>query len=104
MPHELQVDGGLPAEVRRVVQRGGELAHAAADVFVTGISDALFALGLVAAGAAVVLLFVIKLLRSHDASAPGPDRFLSPEIEAVVGLVRSGAVLSVVEEAIGELA
>jgi histidine ammonia-lyase len=47
---------------------------------------------------------VIELLRSHDASAPGPDRFLSPEIEAVVGLVRTGAVLTAVEEAIGELA
>lgn len=34
------------------------IVDAAADVFVTGISDALFALGLVAAGAAVVLLFV----------------------------------------------
>jgi histidine ammonia-lyase len=35
--------------------------------------------------------------------APGPDRFLSPEIEAAVALVASGAVLSAVEEVIGEL-
>ena len=35
---------------------------------------------------------------------PGPDRHLSPEIEAAVGLVASGAVLTAVEEVIGELA
>ena len=35
---------------------------------------------------------------------PGPDRFLSPEIETAVALVASGAVLSAVEEVIGELA
>jgi histidine ammonia-lyase len=35
--------------------------------------------------------------------APGPDRFLSPEIETAVGLVSSGAVLSAVEAEIGDL-
>ncbi len=35
---------------------------------------------------------------------PGTDRYLSPEIEAVVELVQSGALLSAVEDAIGELA
>ena len=46
---------------------------------------------------------VVRLLHEHGVGAPGPDRFLSPEIEAAVALVDSGAVLSVVEEVIGEL-
>ena len=46
---------------------------------------------------------VIGLLRSHGVEGPGPDRHLSPEIEAAVGLVASGAVLSTVEEEIGSL-
>ncbi|HEY2880718.1 histidine ammonia-lyase [Nocardioides sp.] len=47
---------------------------------------------------------VVRLLRRHGVGAPGPDRFLSPEIESAVALVASGAVLSAVEEVIGELA
>ncbi len=35
---------------------------------------------------------------------PGPDRHLSPEIETAVQLVASGAVLTAVEEVIGDLA
>ncbi len=46
---------------------------------------------------------VVGLLREHGVGEPGPDRFLSPEIETAVGLVSSGAVLSTVEEVIGEL-
>jgi histidine ammonia-lyase len=46
---------------------------------------------------------VVRLLREHGVGAPGPDRFLSPEIETAVGLVASGAVLSAVEAEIGEL-
>jgi histidine ammonia-lyase len=46
----------------------------------------------------------VRLLREHGVGAPGPDRFLSPEIEAAVQLVASGAVLSAVEAEIGELA
>jgi histidine ammonia-lyase len=46
---------------------------------------------------------VVRLLREHGVGAPGPDRFLSPEIESAVGLVSSGAVLSAVEEVSGEL-
>ena len=46
---------------------------------------------------------VIDLLLAHDASHPGPDRYLSPEIEATVELVRSGACLTAAESAIGEL-
>jgi histidine ammonia-lyase len=34
---------------------------------------------------------------------PGPDRYLTPEIEAAVALVRSGAVLSAVEAVTGPL-
>ena len=47
---------------------------------------------------------VVRLLHEHGVGAPGPDRFLSPEIEAAVALVASGAVLAAVEEVIGELA
>jgi histidine ammonia-lyase len=46
---------------------------------------------------------VVRLLAGHGVGTPGPDRFLSPEIEAAVGLVASGAVLAAVEEVIGEL-
>jgi histidine ammonia-lyase len=47
---------------------------------------------------------VVHLLRSSGIQGPGPDRHLSPEIEAAVALVASGAVLSAVESVIGELA
>jgi histidine ammonia-lyase len=47
---------------------------------------------------------VVRLLREHGVGAPGPDRFLSPEIETAVELVASGVVLSAVESEIGELA
>jgi histidine ammonia-lyase len=47
---------------------------------------------------------VIAVLRAHGVEGPGPDRHLSPEIEAAVELVRSGAVLQAVETVIGELA
>ncbi|NYD40280.1 histidine ammonia-lyase [Nocardioides panaciterrulae] len=46
---------------------------------------------------------VVRLLRESGIEGPGPDRHLSPEIEASVELVRSGAVLAAVEEVIGEL-
>jgi histidine ammonia-lyase len=46
---------------------------------------------------------VVDLLRSSGVQGPGPDRYLSPEIEACVSLVQSGAVLAAVEEKIGEL-
>ncbi len=44
---------------------------------------------------------VIALL--DGVGAPGPDRYLSPEIEYVVELVRSGAVLNAVEAEVGAL-
>lgn len=47
---------------------------------------------------------VVALLRSSGVQGPGPDRHLAPEIEAAVGLVASGAVLSAVESVIGDLA
>jgi histidine ammonia-lyase len=34
---------------------------------------------------------------------PGPDRWLAPEIETAVGLVRDGALLAAAERAVGEL-
>jgi histidine ammonia-lyase len=46
----------------------------------------------------------VRVLREQGVGGPGPDRYLSPEIEAAVALVASGAVLSAVEEVIGELA
>ena len=46
---------------------------------------------------------VIALLRSSGIEGPGPDRHLSPEIEACVSLVQSGAVLAAAESVIGEL-
>lgn len=47
---------------------------------------------------------VVQLFKDHDASVPGPDRYLSPEIETAVSLVASGAVLAAAESVIGELA
>jgi histidine ammonia-lyase len=47
---------------------------------------------------------VVRLLAEQGVGVPGSDRFLSPEIEAAVALVASGAVLAAVEEVIGELA
>ncbi|MDQ1105364.1 histidine ammonia-lyase [Nocardioides zeae] len=49
-------------------------------------------------GAAVVAL------RAADVAGPGPDRHLAPEIEAAVGLVASGGLLTAVQQEIGELA
>jgi histidine ammonia-lyase len=46
---------------------------------------------------------VVDLLRANGVQGPGPDRYLSPEIEATVSLVQSGAVLAAVESKIGEL-
>jgi histidine ammonia-lyase len=46
---------------------------------------------------------VVSLLRSSGIQGPGPDRHLSPEIEATVSLVRSGAVVEAVQSVIGEL-
>jgi histidine ammonia-lyase len=46
---------------------------------------------------------VVDLLRTSGIEGPGPDRHLSPEIEKAVELVRSGSVVAVVEEVIGEL-
>jgi histidine ammonia-lyase len=45
---------------------------------------------------------VRDVLREH-VQGPGPDRHLSPEIEAAVELVRSGALLRAAETAIGPL-
>ena len=46
---------------------------------------------------------VIRVLRENGVGGPGPDRWLSPEIENAVELVRSGAVLAAAESTIGDL-
>ena len=45
---------------------------------------------------------VVALVREH-VEGPGPDRFLAPEIAAVVGLVQSGAVVTAAEGVVGPL-
>ncbi|QBX55699.1 histidine ammonia-lyase [Nocardioides seonyuensis] len=47
---------------------------------------------------------VVRLLRDSGIEGPGPDRHLSPEIEAAVSLVASGAVLAAAESVVGALA
>jgi len=46
---------------------------------------------------------VVRLLRESGVPGPGPDRHLSPEIETVVGLVSSGAVVAAAEGVLGPL-
>ncbi|MEZ5094017.1 histidine ammonia-lyase [Nocardioides sp.] len=46
---------------------------------------------------------VVRRLREAGVAGPGPDRHLSPEIEAAVELVRSGAILESVRQQIGDL-
>jgi histidine ammonia-lyase len=46
---------------------------------------------------------VIGELRAGGVGGPGPDRFLTPDIEAAVGLVRSGAVRAAAESVTGAL-
>jgi len=38
-----------------------------------------------------------------DVPGPGPDRYLAPEIDAVVQLVKSGAVVAAAKSVVGEL-
>lgn len=45
---------------------------------------------------------VLRRVREH-VPGPGPDRFLSPEIEAVTALVQSGEVVRAVTGAVGDL-
>ena len=44
---------------------------------------------------------VVAALRAH-VSGPGPDRFLSPEIEAAVGFVRAGTAVDAANSALAE--
>jgi histidine ammonia-lyase len=46
---------------------------------------------------------VVRALRDAGAPAPGPDRFLAPEIETAVQLVASGGVLAAAESITGPL-
>ncbi|TIC82943.1 histidine ammonia-lyase [Nocardioides sp. GY 10127] len=43
---------------------------------------------------------VVSLLHAHGVAGPGPDRFTSPDIETVVGLVGSGAVVAAARAAL----
>jgi histidine ammonia-lyase len=45
---------------------------------------------------------VVAALREH-VGGPGPDRELAPEIDATVGLVRSGTLVAAAERAVGPL-
>ncbi len=47
---------------------------------------------------------VVNLLRENGIGGPGPDRHLAPELAAVAELVRSAAVVTVVESTIGRMA
>ena len=46
---------------------------------------------------------IVRELREH-APGPGPDRFLAPEIEAAVELVKTGRARAAAESACGRLA
>ena len=46
---------------------------------------------------------VITALRAAGAPAPGPDRWLAPEIETAVQLVASGGVVTAAESVTGPL-
>jgi histidine ammonia-lyase len=46
---------------------------------------------------------VVRSLRDAGVAGPGPDRHLAPEIAAVTGLVRSGAVVAAAETQTGPL-
>ncbi|GAB3074862.1 histidine ammonia-lyase [Nocardioides zeae] len=46
----------------------------------------------------------VAALRAAGVPGPGPDRHLAPEIEAAVGAVASGALLTAVQHEIGDLA
>ncbi|HSO99115.1 MAG TPA: histidine ammonia-lyase [Solirubrobacteraceae bacterium] len=45
---------------------------------------------------------VRELIRA-EVDGPGPDRYLAPEIDAVVGLVLAGAIVAAAEQAVGPL-
>ena len=47
---------------------------------------------------------VVRALREAGAPAPGPDRFLAPEIEVAVQLVATGAAVTAAEAVTGPLA
>jgi histidine ammonia-lyase len=45
----------------------------------------------------------VRAVLRADVDGPGPDRYLTPEIEAVVELIRTGAVIRAAEAAVGPL-
>jgi histidine ammonia-lyase len=46
---------------------------------------------------------VVAALRSAGVPGPGPDRWLSPEIDDAVALVTAGGVVAAAESVIGPL-
>lgn len=88
---------GAVRKLRRVVDNVRRIL--AVELAVSGRAVDLRAPLVPAAGTGAAL----AALRS-DVPGPGPDRFLSPELAAAEELLRSGAVLAAVEEAIGPLA
>ena len=88
---------GAVRKLRRVVDNVRRIL--AVELAVSGRAVDLRAPLVPAAGTSAAL----AALRS-DVPGPGPDRFLSPELAAAEELLRSGAVLAAVEEAIGPLA
>jgi histidine ammonia-lyase len=88
---------GAVRKLRRVVDNVRRIL--AVELTVSGRAVDLRAPLVPAAGTGAAL----AALRS-DVPGPGPDRFLSPELAAAEELLRSGAVLAAVEEAIGPLA
>ena len=88
---------GAVRKLRRVVDNVRRIL--AVELAVSGRAVDLRAPLVPAAGTGAAL----AALRS-DVPGPGPDRFLSPELAAAEELLRSGAVLAAVEEAVGPLA
>ena len=46
---------------------------------------------------------VVAALRRHGVAGPGPDRHLSPEIDAAVEALRDGTVVAAAESVVGHL-
>ena len=101
------------ARCRRTTSRWAGAPHASCAARVDGLSRVVAVEVLTAARAldlrapltpSPATAAVVALLRESGIEGPGPDRHLSPEIEAAVGLVQSGAVLAAAEGVVGPLA
>ncbi|NYG54486.1 histidine ammonia-lyase [Nocardioides perillae] len=93
---------GAARKLRRAVD--GLTRVVAVELVVAARALELRLLTLPGVAAAPASAAVIAALRDGGVGGPGPDRFLSPEVEAAVDLVRSGAVLAAASSTIGDLA